>query len=140
MFNNNNQQPTTQENKMKLSYTDCDICGERYHNEFIEMYTTETIFGTGNETEIITHCKSCIPKKKQETTESEIKDLFYRELEIFKTAFHTYQVFADKIQALDWKITLSIKANNKTYFINMWDYENIDLICMAIDKGQWNYI
>lgn len=58
---------------MILTYTDCDICGERYHNEFIEMYTTETIIGTGNETEFITHCKSCIPKKKQETTKSEIK-------------------------------------------------------------------
>jgi len=70
-------------------------------------------------------------EKKEETTESEIKDLFHREFDTFKT---------DEIHNLEWQITLAVEANNRIYCINMWDYENIDLITMAIDNAEWYYI
>jgi hypothetical protein len=55
-------------------YEDCEVCGERYWNEFIQRYLTETIVGTGNGFKVITHCKSCKPKK-DEWLEKKIKSV-----------------------------------------------------------------
>lgn len=52
---------------MKMQrYEDCEVCGERYHNEFIKQYLTQTIVGSGTTEEVIVHCKPnlsprCIP-------------------------------------------------------------------------------
>ena len=46
-------------------YEDCEVCGERFHNEYIKRYTTETIVGDENNFKVITHCKSCKPKKSK---------------------------------------------------------------------------
>ncbi len=46
-------------------FEDCEVCGERYHNEYIDRYTTETIVGTENDTEVIIHCIECKPNKQQ---------------------------------------------------------------------------
>ena len=45
-------------------YEDCEVCGERFHNECIKNYLVYTVVGEGSEEEVVAHCRDCKPKKK----------------------------------------------------------------------------
>ena len=44
---------------MEERYADCDICGERFHGEFIMGYLTDTwVADADGDEECVTHCKT----------------------------------------------------------------------------------
>jgi hypothetical protein len=62
---------------MKMQrYEDCEVCGERYHNEFIKQYLTHTTVGSGTTEKVIVHCKPnlssrCTPVQVREEMKKE---------------------------------------------------------------------
>lgn len=65
------------------------------------------------------------------TQERTTADLFHLELDSWPTA---------ELIAAEWQITIEVKTEDKIYFLDLWEYKDMDLIMEAIDNARWKWI